>query len=293
MEYESDYVPFVESNFLECLVPSLFGAEAYESEGGLIDVKPIFDDVEDLADLKVPDLMGGMMPQAIEHMRYIKDHAPDWMLPQISRMLSPLDAAAVMRGGDFYLDIAIEPEITAHFLDVLTETTIGVVKILKDVIGQPLNESVTIRGLHFPGFRITNDAIVNLSPAMIREMYNPCMKKFKAAFSELMLHYCCTPAPSGHVLPTVAQDGLVRAVDNWQGFKTFFNKEEEMLQDKVAICTDLPFDTVMNFEEYAEQTPLFSKVKRNGGRGLTISTTAPSVEEAKRLWDKWQKMQGR
>lgn len=291
LEYESDFVPFVESNFLECLVPSLFGATAYESAGGFIDVKPVFSDAEELEKLKVPDLMGGMMPMALEHLRYVKDHAPEWLAVQTSRMLSPLDAAVVMRGGDFYLDLAAEPEIAVHFLDVLTETTIRVIKLMKDVIGQPYHEGITIRGLHFPGLRITNDAIVNLSPAMIQEMYFPCLKKFKAEFGYLMLHYCCKPAPSGHVLPALAQGNYVTAVDNWQGFQTFFQKEEDMLQEKIAICTDLPFETLMNFEDYAKETPFFSQVHRKGGRGLTISTCAPSVEEAKRLWKKWQKLQ--
>ena len=290
-EYESDYVPFVESNFLECLVPSLFGAKAYESAGGAIDVKPIFSDVEELEYLEVPDLMGGMMPMALEHLRYIKDHAPEWLTVQISRMLSPLDAAVVMRGGDFYADLMADPEIAKHFLDVLTETTIKVVKLMKDVIGQPYNESITIRGLHFPGLRITNDAIVNLSPAMIQEMYFPCLKKFKLEFEHIMLHYCCTPAPSGHVLPALAKGDCVTAVDNWQGFQTFFHKEEDMLQDKISICTDISFDTLMNFEDYAKETPLFSQVRRKGGRGLTITTTAPSEEDARRLWKKWQKLQ--
>jgi len=288
-ELQTDFVPFIESNFLECLVPSLFGAKAYESPGGLIDVKPIFEDVEELENLEVPDLMGGMMPQAIEHLRYLKAHAPEWLSPQISRMLSPLDAGAVMCGGEFFLNLAMEPEITAHFMDVMVETNIGVVKILKEVIDQPLDECITIRGLHYPGFRITNDAIVNISPAMIREMYDPCMKKFKDAFGNLMLHYCCTPAPSGHVLPALVAGGLVNAVDNWQGFETFFNNEQDKLQDQVAICTDIPFETMMNFEEYANKTSLFSQVKRRGGRGLTITTTAPSEAEARRLWKMWEK----
>ena len=289
-EIESDFVPFAESNFLECLIPSLFGATAYEAPGGGIDVKPIFADVEELEKLEVPNLMGGMMPQAIEHLTYIKENAPDWLVPQISRMLSPLDAAVVMRGGDFYLDMAMEPELAAHFLDVLTETLIGVVKILKGVIGEPLTEQVTVRGLYFPGIRLTNDAIVNVSPAMIQELYFPCLKRFKEVFGHVMLHYCCTPAPSGHVLPALLNCDYVDAVDNWQGYKTFFNKEEDMLQDKIAICTDLPFETLMNFEEYAEKVPFFSQVRRKGGRGLTISTTAPSEEEARRLWRKWQKV---
>lgn len=290
-EYESDLIPFVESNFVECLIPSLFGAEAYEEAGGIINVKPIFSDVDELENLEVPDLMGGMMPMAIEHLRYLKEHAPEWLSVQTSRILSPLDAATVMRGGDFFLDLVAEPEIAAHFLDVLTETTIRVVMLMKEIIGQPCNESITVRGLHFPGLRITNDAIVNISPAMIQEMYFPCLKKFKNAFGHLMLHYCCTPAPSGHVLPALAQGDYVTAVDNWQGYETFFNKKEDMLQEKIAICTDIPFETLMNFEEYAKDNSFFSQVRRNGGRGLTITTEAPSEEEARMLWKMWQKIQ--
>lgn len=65
-------------------------------------------------------------------------------------------------------------------------------------------------------------------------------------------------------------------IDNWQGYETFFNKKEDMLQEKIAICTDIPFETLMNFEEYAKDNPFFSQVRRNGGRGLTITTEAPS-----------------
>lgn len=58
-----------------------------------------------------------------------------------------------------------------------------------------------------------------------------------------MLHYCCKQAPSGHVLPALTQGNFVIAVDNWQGFKTFFNKEEDMLQEKIVEKTaEIAFD---------------------------------------------------
>ncbi len=290
IKVKSDFQSMIESNFMECLIPSLFGAIPYEAPGGAIDVKPVFKNVYELENISVPDLMGGMMPQAIEHLKYICNNCPEGTRVEISRSMSPVDTAVVLAGGDFYLYLAMEPEICHRFLDVITETTIGVVKILKDVANHEFNDSVTVRGLYFKGLRLTSDAIVNLSPAMIEEFYFPMLKKFKETFGNVMLHYCCLPAPSGHVLPALTNCDYVTAVDNWQGYRTFVKNDEDLLQDKIAICTDLSYDKVVDFERIYEEEPFFHAVKRKGGRGITITTTAPSIEEGQKIYDNWQKL---
>jgi hypothetical protein len=187
--------------------------------------------------------------------------------------------------------MAMEPEICHKFLDVITETTIGVAKILKGVANQELDDGLTVRGLYFNGIRLTSDAIVNLSPAMIEEFYFPQVKKFKDTFGNVMLHYCCLPAPSGHVLPVLTKSDYVLAVDNWQGYKTFANKEEDILQDKISICTDLSYEEVVGFDELYNKEPFFNVVKRKCGRGITITTIAPSVEEGQKLYDEWKQLE--
>ncbi len=288
-DMQSDFIIALESNFLECLLPSLFGAELFVSPGGFLDCKAIFSDVEQLRDIKMPDLNGGFMPHAIKHLTYLRDNVPDWMIAQISRMISPLDTAIVLRGGDFFLDLIDEPEIVANFLDIITDTTIAVVKILKDIINEPYNEQITVRGAYYPGLRLTNDSIVNFSPEMIEEFYFPCLKKMHAEFGKLMLHYCCTPAPSGHVIEALLRCDYVDAIDNWQGYETFFRNDEIVVQDKISICTDLPYEAVDNFDEYIKDKPFFKDVMRKNGRALTITTKVKTVQEGNALYQKWQK----
>jgi len=65
-----------------------------------------------------------------------------------------------------------------------------------------------------------------------------------------MLHYCCLPAPSGHVLPALAERDGIRCADNWQGYDTYFNKEQKgLLQDKVSMCFDLSIEDIENVEK--------------------------------------------
>lgn len=285
---KTDFVPAMESNFVECLIPSLFGAEIFVAPDGSMDCKAIFHDVEDIENIQMPDLTGGYMDMAISNLKYLMKHTPDWMTVQMSRMLSPLDAAIVLRGGDFFLDLVLEPEICAHFLAVITDTIIEVVKIFKEILGEPVNEQITVRGMYFDGLRLTNDSIVNLSPAMIEEFYFPCLKKFKEAFGNIMLHYCCTPAPSGHVIEALLNCNYVDAIDNWQGHETFFRSEAFKLQEKISICTDIAYEDVLNFDEYIKDKTFF-RVPRKNGRALIVGTTVKTVEEGNALYEQWQK----
>lgn len=282
IEVGSDMIPFVESNFLEVLIPSIFGAETHVSPGDLIDVKPIFTDIYETEKIGEIDIFSGEMENAIKHLTYIKENAPEYLYVNPTRQLSPLDCAIVLFGGEFYTELYAEPELALAFMDKITDVTIKVIKEFKKVINQPLDEMITPRGYLFNGIRLTGDAVVNLSPAMIEEIMCPMYKKFEKEFGSVMLHYCTTPAPSTHVLPALINGGGVSWVDNWQGYKTLL-KEEDYLNTKMGICTDISSDFVLG-EEIKDDK--FFTIERS----LVASSGCTSVEHGKKVFGKWNEL---
>ena len=285
--FPADREIVVESNYLENLIPSMFGAETHISPGGLIAVKPCFDKIPEADELQIGK---GALDKAAKHLLTLKKLCPESLKLAITRFMSPLDYAVVMRGGDFYADIISEPEKSMEFMNKIADVTLETFYYMKGLLGENIFEQLSVaRGLYVRGTRLTGDSIVNLSPATIEKVMIPVFKRFHDALSGLMLHYCCLPSPSGHVLPTLAKfPGVVDTVDNWQGIDTFFNeKKDGLTQDKVAICFDISYEEASDIEKLFEQ-PIFKTVPRKGGRGLFIGVCSPTLDASKRLYDKWQ-----
>lgn len=276
----SDVIPFIESNFMEVLIPSIFGAKVHEAPGGFIDVKPCFESIYETEKITEADVYSGEMENAIRHLEYLRDNAPSYLYKSPSRPMSPLDYAVVLCGGEFYTELYAEPELAVSFMEKIADATIKTIKIFESIINQPSDECMTPRGMIFPGIRLTGDAVVNLSPAMIEDIMCPMYKKFQAEFGQVMLHYCCAPAPSAHVIGALARGGGVQCVDNWQGYKTLV-KEEEELQTEIGICTDVDKDLILSGE--IKTIPFFNGVQRP----LTVSTKCDTVDEGRRIYEKW------
>lgn len=279
-QIDSDIVPHIESNFMECLVPSIFGSETHCSPGGLIDVKPKFKDIYETEKINITDIFTGEMENAIKHLQYLKANAPEYLYLNPTRPMSPLDYAVVLCGGEFYTDLLAEPELALNFMEKIADVTIKTIKYFKQIIEQPLNECATVRGLIYPGIRLTGDAVVNLSPTMIKELMCPIYKKFEEEFDKVMLHYCCLPAPSNHVIDALAIGGSINCVDNWQGYKTLIGKNE--LQTDVSICTDVKSDEITSGEIW--NNPFFTL----NDRPLIVSTRVNTVDEGKQVYEIWR-----
>jgi hypothetical protein len=181
------------------------------------------------------------------------------------------------------MELAMEPELCNLFMDKIADVTIKVMKEFKKLINQPLDEYATPRGLIFPGIRLTGDAVVNLSPKMIKEVMCPQYKSFEKEFGKVMLHYCCLPAPSTHVLPALIEGGGVSCVDNWQGYKTLL-KESDYTQTAIGVCTDVSSKQIMSEELINED---FFQTK---GRPLAASVRVNTCDEGKSIYDKWQQL---
>ena len=287
-ELSTDWFPYLTTYYQDILIPGLFGAELFD---GFKDKnpmpKPCFEDIQEVDRFQLEDMdtRSPLMEQALDFHRTLLSQVPEDLEVTAPAVTSPLDYAVNMRGGDFFVDMVIEPERAKRFLALITELIIQKIRLFKDVSNEPDDEYLTNRGLFLPGIRVACDSMVNLSPAMIEEFMSPFFIRMAEEFTRVLVHYCTTPAPSGHVIGVLKKCPGVFGVDNWQGYRTLFKAEdEEMLQDQLTVLTDIPADKL--WEEL--ETPFFKDVKRKGGRGLIVSTTANTVDEGKCLYDQWQ-----
>ena len=282
IKVKSDFIPFVESNFIETLIPSIFGAQVHVAPGGSVDVRPCFKDIHETENIRVDDIFRGETENAVRHLEFLKNNAPDYLYISPTRPMSPLDNAVVLRGSDFYADLLAEPELSIGFMEKIADVTIETIKCFKRIMNQPLDECLTIRGHYFPGIRVSGDAVVNLSPAMIENIMCPFYKKFGREFGCVMLHYCCTPAPSTHVAPALAKGGGISAVDNWQGYKTILNRED-YFQETLGVCTDAKKEDILDRKIFNDEFVMF------GGRPLIVSVNVDSADEGLEVYDIWRK----
>ena len=291
MQVDSDWIPVIESNFLYYLVPSIFGAEVAETISGDAGFKPFIRDIRETEGMEL-NVFGEAYEKVVAHIKYLRANVIEGVTVNMPRFLSTLDAGVLFRGGGFYEDILMEPELSSKFMDKVNEVTIKFIKALKIVTDEDTNSQVTIRGVNFPGIRLTGDCIVNLSPKMIKEIMFGVYDRFADEIGPVMLHYCtggsAYPAPAGHVITTLLDCPSVKCVDNWHGYRsTFDEKGTGLMQNKISICTDLPPEEVGNVEKLMTENPFFSEVPRKGGRGIAATVTVDGVDEGKRLYDKW------
>ena len=279
MQVGSDLVPFIESCATECLIPAIYGGKKHVPSLLLREVRPFIRNIYEAENFYVDNIFCPVMESAIEHLKYTKDNAPEAMVAVPPRPLSPLDYAVLMRGGDFYLDMAEEPELSAAFLNNIADTTIKAMNCFKELLGQKKDEWVALRGMYFPGIRISGDAVVNLSPGMIGKFMNPIFQKFADEYNAVMLHYCTTPSPSGHVIGSLPD--AVLCVDNWQGHETLFSTEDEKYQTKIGVCTDISAEDITGGSVFAN--PFFTMKNRP----LFVSVNAKTIDEGKCLYEVW------
>ena len=293
VEADTDWIPSVNTSWYQCIVvPSLFGAEPVELDGSEPIVRPVFSSALDAARAGVPEVKG----RVVDEMRRTLEHALE-ALPASFHLsfpatASPFDLAQLLLPADeFLLSLMTHQGEVRRFLDHLTELCLQVFELVRGRLRGTQSEFVTNRGLHFPGLRLPCDAIVNLSPGLLREFVLPVLQRFGERYGKLCTHFCTQPAPSRHVLPVLTECEHLAAVDNWQGPDVFLGEEAPArLQPSVAVITDVDLTTDEKMDAFLSWEPIRS-VPRQGGRGIVVTTSAPSVLEAKRIYEEWSSRQ--
>ena len=152
---------------------------------------------EEISRLDMPDIKNSeIVNKAIDYMLYFKENIPQWIHVYLPDTQGPFDIAHLVYGDDIFLEIYDDPSFVHHLLNICTEVYIEVSKILKNTIGEPLNQCyhghALIRGIYMKkgGVRISEDSATLISPKHIEEFVIPYIKKALEPFEGGFIHFC-------------------------------------------------------------------------------------------------------
>ena len=284
----TDWVPVIANPYGDMLVPDLFGARIAEVPG--VDSKPMcypcVDSPAEALSHPPSSLDTSWVDRARKTLSFLAEQAPDDVYILAPSMYCPLDYALNMRGGNFLMEMLLEPGAAADFLRLIGDLTIRLILDFKRLLGEPEKEMVTIRGHCFPGIRLACDSMVNLSPQMIEEFMFPALERFAETLGPVLVHCCTEPSEAGHVFSPLEICPAVLGFDSWQGVE--FHEQRGWLTGprKLSIAADFSVEHRPRKEELEDLGPAGSHV--NGGRGLLLSTLASSARTATEIAETWQ-----
>jgi len=289
-QVDSDWLPFMRMAYQDVLVQSLFGAEIHDNAGMMPDTLPFLDDIEEVKDLPMPEITSGLTEKALEDYRYLRENLPEEVEVIPIFVMDPFGIAVTLRGSDFYADLIAEPELSNRLLQIITDVVIDLIAYFKRRAGQGDREYVTNRGLYLPGFRVSSDYMIHLSPTMIKEFMFPLFERIAVTFGPVLIHYCTEPQDTSHVLPTLLECDALLGVDTWQGYDSLVGFDKRYrLQEKLVICTDISPPASKAEIRSLLQSDIF-RLATEGKRGLLVSTEVPDVDSGNRLYEMWREV---
>ncbi len=292
VEIDSDWIPSVSIGLFQCIaIPSLLGAPLKEIAGSEPICEPCFSSLDEAIDAGTPAVEGPVIDELLTVARDACDTLPEGWRLSMPASASPWDLATLLLGEEFLVGMITEPDKARQLLVNLTDMFIELTQLTLRCIGQEHAAYITNRGIAAPGFRLPSDAMVNFSPDMLRQFLPPVLDRIGPALGPAIIHFCTTPAPSGHVLPVLTELDHVLAVDNWQKPFVFIGDDAPArLQENVAIIGDLDLSDTDKIDEFFRWEPV-TDVPRKGGRGMIINAWAPDVDEGRRLYAYWRSCQ--
>jgi hypothetical protein len=165
--------------------------------------------------IELPKLEAGLMPVFERCVRYCVENAPEWAHVCCPSPHEALESACMLLGIEkLVFGIIDEPESVHALFEALTETHVQVTLRMKELVGEPRDRCVAHPGVYMPATRIANDAIVNLSPPMIKAFFNPYVYKFaKGVGTEICMHWCAIPShPGQHVIEAILACGAITGI---------------------------------------------------------------------------------
>ncbi len=295
----SDLLPAVAINHLgDAVLPSMFGAELFMPEAGsatLQEVGPTpiaaLSDIQEVAELALPSLDAGIMPQVEKIASFYRKNLPSWVHVVAPMPSAPFSTAMELRGSGLLLDLVDQPDLCHRLIAICARLLVQVEQRLRLLVGTPLDRHITNFSIMGTGLRLGEDSMVNLSPAMICKF---CLPGFalvnQLASGRGHIHFCSLPHERyEHIYPVLEQAREVVVISSQFGFE-YYEQHVGDLRGRLAVesfyapAYQYVCQKYGSFRDWANDfVPRFKDES-----GLVLYFQVDSVEEGQEIWAAWQ-----
>jgi hypothetical protein len=295
----SDLLPSLGMNHLgDVLIPTMFGARLFVPEEMGESAQdtgatpwPILSDIEEVDDLRSPDLSAGLMPQFAEIARLWLAWAPEWVQVVTPFPLGPFSLAMELRGSELLVDLFDDPQRCHRLLRICAETQIRTERHLQGILGTRQAAPLSNFGVRTRGRRIGDDSIITLSPEHIRQFAVPYLEMIARELGPATIHFCTLPDhPADQVFEPLAHSSLISTASSQFAFQ-YYEGHLSSLRGRLSIeslygaARAYLTDRWGSFGDWARE--FVPRFKNQSGLVLYVFDVT-SVEEGRELWSIWQ-----
>ena len=192
----------VRSNYGTGILASLFGVRAFRMERELDTLPTNYpltggkDGIRRALDAGAPDVRAGLMTRVLamgahyleifarypKIQRYVHIYHPD--------LQGPIDNVELLWGSGMFLDIIDEPELVSAFLELVTDTYCQALRNWFDLVPPRGKYAAHWGVMHRGQVMLREDSLMNLSPAIYRDLIRPQDQRVFDEFGGGAVHFC-------------------------------------------------------------------------------------------------------
>jgi hypothetical protein len=190
-----DRMMCIRANYGPGIIPSMLGATV-QVDDTTTWTEPCHGScaIREMIDRGVPDLLQGYGSKVLQTEAFFRDILCEYGLAPYVHVYQCnnqgiFDIAYLLWGQEIYFAMYDEPELVHGLLDLITRTTIALVRAQKEILGEPNDEMYHMFYWVPGGVRVVDDVTMNLSPDTYDEFCRPYNERLFAAFGGGYIHY--------------------------------------------------------------------------------------------------------
>ncbi len=192
---QDDRLYGIRSNYGTGIIASMFGCKTAAFEDSLPTASPVSrEELAQILDSGIPKLHAGILGRALEPVAYFRETLQPY--PKLSRVVGsqildtqgPFDNASLIWGSEVFLAFYDDPEKLRQLMQLITETTLAVVREHRRIDGCFLREHGDVWN-YLGGLCLRNDSSINLSGEQYVEFVRPYDMQLLREFGG-WIHFC-------------------------------------------------------------------------------------------------------
>jgi len=248
-----DFVPAIGTGAGTCAMATAFGCEETQATG-VYWVKPCITEPSQIDYLRKPPIAAGRLGEILEQTRAYAGYVDDRLPIRVMDFQSPFTTVEQMLGSDqFFLMPHDEPARLKALMDLATDFAIEFFQAQIEAAG-PNCCPGSWPPIWFPrsaGVQMSDDNMVNVSPAVYEEFVVPYNNRVADAFGGLFLHSCTIREQN---LPSLKKLGPLTGLNCDISTSVTTRRLLEEFGDDTVIAPHAYINTDTGFKDYAEFT---------------------------------------